>query len=326
MKWVLIGLSALVGAVALLPFIHLSVWAMIPPLSTHGLAQRAHAPGRFVSVGGIDTYYERYGSGPPVILIPAGGSHTNTWRFNIEALSRTHEVWTFDLPGSGYTDKPASFAYTHRAYAQFVRDFMATMGIGKAVVGGQSLGGTIALEFALDYPDQTEALVLIDSGGYSRGVRLSPFNPLRYPLTNAAIMSFSSYPSVVKSFYSYLYANPAPFANDTAFVKEACDINRTPHARDAYYWMQKALNFDFALPDVSRIRSVAAPTLIVWGRDDKLVGVQTAARFHQDITGSRLVIIDGAGHMAHEEQPGAVNRAMISFLDDVAPQPARTKG
>lgn len=316
MKLLIVG-AVVIAALILLPLAHLFVWTLVPPLSPHKLAKSGH----FVSVDGVDTYYERYGSGPPVILIPPGGSHTSTWRYNIEALSRSHEVWTFDLPGSGYTEKPATFPYTHRSYAQFARDFMRTMGIPKAVIVGQSLGATVALEFALDFRDQTAGIVLIDSGGYSRGGKLGAelgvFNPLRYPITNAALMSFSMYPAVVKSFYSYIYHEPTRFANDRALVKEACDINRTPNALYAFYWMQHALNFDFALPEPGRIKSVAAPALIIWGREDKVVNLATAYRFHQDIAGSKLVIVDDAGHMAHEENPEAVNRAITSFLDSI---------
>ena len=81
--------------------------------------------------------------------------------------------------------------------------------------------------------------------------------------------------------------------------------------------MQHGLDFDFAIPDVSRIKSVAVPTLIVWGREDRIVDVRTAARFHQDIAGSQLVVIDDAGHMVHEEKPDAVNHAITSFLDTI---------
>jgi pimeloyl-ACP methyl ester carboxylesterase len=172
MKKTLIILGVVIGSIILLPVAHLAVWALLPPLSPHKLAKTGH----FVSVGGIDTYYERYGSGPPLILIPAGASHASTWRFNIGALSHSHEVWTFDLPSSGYTDKPATFPYTHRSYAEFVRDFMTAMGIAKAVVAGQSLGGTVALEFALDFPERTAGLVLIASGGYSREVKPGALN------------------------------------------------------------------------------------------------------------------------------------------------------
>jgi pimeloyl-ACP methyl ester carboxylesterase len=194
---------------------------------------------------------------------------------------------------------------------------MTTMGIPKAVVVGHLLGGTVALEFALDFPDRTAGLVLIDAGGYPRGVTLGPLNPLVHQATNAILMSFSSYPASVKAFFPYLYHDPAPFTRDSAFVAEICDINRTPNARAAFYWMQRALHFDFALPVVTRIKSVAVPTLIVWGRDDRIVDVRTATRFQHDIAGSQLVVIDDAGHSVHEEKPDAVNRAITSFLDAI---------
>ncbi len=221
----------MIGSIILLPVAHLAVWALVPPLSPHKLAKT----GRFVSIDGIDTYYERYGSGPPLILIPPGGSHTSTWRFNIEALSRSHEVWTVDLPGSGYTDKPATFPYTHRSYAAFIRDFMTAMGISTAVVAGQSLGGAVALEFALDFPEWTAGLVLIASGGYPRGETTEALDLLAFRPANAILMSFSSYPFGVKAFFPYLYHDPAPFARDSALVAEICDINRTTNARNAYY-------------------------------------------------------------------------------------------
>ncbi|MGO9417876.1 alpha/beta fold hydrolase [Roseiarcus sp.] len=313
MTTAVIIVGVVIASIILLPVAHWAVWALIPPLSPHALAKSR----RFVLVGGIDTYYERRGSGSPLILIPAGGSHTSTWRFNIDALSRSHEVWTFDLPGSGYSDKPATFPYTHRSYAEFVRDFMTTMGIPKSVVAGQSLGGTVALEFALDFPERTAGLVIIDAGGYPSGVTLGALNPLVHRTTNAILMSFSSYPAIVKGFFPYIFRDPAPFARDAAYVAEICDINRTPNARDAFYWMQRALHFDFAIPNVPRIKSVTAPTLIIWGRDDRIVDVRTATRFHQDIAGSQLVVIDDAGHSVHMEKPDAVNRAIKSFLDAI---------
>ena len=321
MKMALIIFGVVIGSIILLPVAHLAVWSLIPPLSPHKLAKTGH----FISVDGIDTYYERDGSGPPLILIPAGGSHTSTWRFNIGAWSRSREVWTLDLPGSGYSEKPATFPYNHRSYAEFVRDFITKMGIAKAAVAGHSLGGAVALEFSLDFPEQTAGVILIASGGYPReempgALNLLLHRPLYPPLQrtiNAILMSFGSYPFIVKRFYPFFYQDPAPFAHDAEFVRETCDINRTPNAWDAMYWMQRGLHFDFALPDVTRIKSVAVPTLIVWGRDDQVVDVQTAARFQNDIAGSKLVVIDDAGHMVHEEKPDAVNRAITSFLDAI---------
>jgi pimeloyl-ACP methyl ester carboxylesterase len=311
MAVIIVGIA--IGATILFPVAHWAAWALIPPLSPRSLAKTGH----FVLVGGIDTYYERHGAGQPLILIPPGGSHTSTWRFNIDSLSRSHEVWTLDLPGSGYSDKPANFPYTHSSYAGFVRDFMTSMGITRWVVAGQSLGGTVALEFALDFPERTAGLVLIDAGGYPRGVTPGALNPLVHRITHAILMSFSSYPVSVRSFFRYIYRDPAPFVRDSALVSEICDIYRTPNARAALYWMLRALHFDFAIPDVARIKSVAVPTLIVWGRDDRVVDVRTATRFQRDIPGSQLLVVDDAGHAVHEEKPGTVNQAIESFLQAI---------
>lgn len=321
MKKTMIILGVVIGSILLLPVAHWAVWALVPPLSPHELAKTGH----FVSVDGIDTYYERYGSGPPLILIPAGGSHTSTWRFNVSALSRSHEIWILDLPGSGCSEKPATFPYTHRSYAEFLRDFMTQTGIAKAAIAGHSLGGAVALEFSLDFPERTAELILIASGGYPReempgALNLLLHRPLAPPVQrgmNAILMSFGAYPFVVKRFYSFFYHDPTPFARDAKLIQETCDINRTPNAWDAMYWMQRALNFDFAIPDVTRIKSVNVPTLIIWGREDRIVNVQTAERFHQEIPRSQLAVIDGAGHMVHEEKPDAVNNAITSFLDIV---------
>jgi 4,5:9,10-diseco-3-hydroxy-5,9,17-trioxoandrosta-1(10),2-diene-4-oate hydrolase len=309
----MIRIGITLGVVILVLLVHWAVWLLIPPVPTHSLAKSGH----FVSVHGIDTYYESQGAGAPLILIPPGGGHTSTWRNNLAVLSQSYQVWTLDLPGSGYSEKPPTFAYTHKAYAEFVKEFMETQGIQRAVVGGHSLGGTVALEFSLDYPDKTAGLILVAAGGYPRADKPGVLDPSRYELATAIMMSFSSYPFVVKGFLSNLYYDSRPFANDSKLISGICEINRTPHSRDAWYWMPRALNWDFALPDAGRIRSVAVPTLILWGNNDKIVSVKLAARFHQDIKNSLLTIVDQAGHMVHEEKPEPVNRAIIAFLSSL---------
>lgn len=310
---VLIGIGVTLGAVVLVLIAHWVVWLAIPCIPTHRLAEAGH----FVSVNGIETYFEYQGTGAPVILIPPGGSHTSTWRNNIDALSESYQVWTLDLPGSGYSEKPAEFAYTHKAFAEFLKEFMETQGIRKAVVGGQSLGGTVALEFGLDYPEKTAGLILVSAGGYPQGGKASVFDPNRYQFTSAILWSFSSYPWVVKRFFSYLYYDATGFTKDSKLIAEICDMYRTPHSRDVPFWMQKALHWDYAIPDYGRIRSVAVPTLILWGNNDRIVSVKMAARFHEEIRNSRLAIFDQAGHMVHEEKPEPVNRAMLAFLNSV---------
>ena len=320
-----IGAAIFAATLASLPVINWAFWSLRPPIPTRALAKH----GCFVSIDGVDTYYERHGAGPPVLLIPPGGSHTSTWRFNIEPLSRSHEVWVLDLPGSGFTEKPAAFPYTHRAYAVFIRDFMNRLGIARAAIAGQSLGGTVALAFALDFPDRTSGVVLIASGGYSRGgkigERLGAFNPFRHRLTSEIVASLLVYRAVVRIFDRYVYHNPNPFERDEARIREICSIYRTPNALSSLYRMQKGLDWDFALPDPDRIRTIAVPTLIIWGRQDRVVPLETASRFHADIADSQLVVVDAAGHNVHEERAGAVNDAILAFLASLSARDGRAR-
>jgi pimeloyl-ACP methyl ester carboxylesterase len=307
-------IGLVVGTVLLIILFNWGVWQFIPPISTHQLASKLGRTGHFITLQGIDTYYETQGAGSPLILVPAGGDSTDTWRYNIPALSKLYKIYTLDLPGSGLSGKPSTFPYTHKAYAEFVKAFADQMGIKKTAIGGQSLGGAVALEFSLDYPNETSALILLDSGGYHKEGSSNILDYNQNSFVNSVLMSFSSYPLVVKSFFPVIYYNPKPFMNDAKLVSEACDLGRTPNSGAALYWMQKALHWDYALPDVNRIKQVSVPTLIIWGKYDTVVSLALANRFHQDIKDSQLVIIDKAGHMVQQEQPDEVNAAIVSFL------------
>jgi len=314
-KRTMLVIGLVVGTLLLLILLNWGVWEFIPPISTHQLASKLGRTGHFITIQAIDTYFEAHGSGSPLILVPAGGDSTDTWRYNIPALSKFYQVYMLDLPGTGLSGKPSTFPYTHKAYAEFVKAFADKMGITKTAIGGQSLGGAVALEFSLDYPNETSALILIDSGGYHKEGSSNILDYDENSIVNSVMMSFSSYPLVVKSFFPVIYYNPKPFMNDAKLVYEACDLNRTPNSRAALYWMQKALHWDYALPDVNRIKQVSVPTLIIWGKYDTVASLAIANRFHQDIKDSQLVIIDKAGHMVHQEQPDEVNAAIVSFLN-----------
>src|SRR5215831_16875767 len=125
----IIGIA--IGALLLIILLNWGVWELIPPISTHQLARKLGRTGQFITIQGIDTYYETQGTGSPLILVPAGGDSTDTWRYNIPILSKRYKIYTLDLPGSGLSGKPSTFPYTHKAYAAFVKAFADQMGITK---------------------------------------------------------------------------------------------------------------------------------------------------------------------------------------------------
>lgn len=286
------------------------VWLLIPPLSTHKLASKTH--GKFVDVRGIDTYYEVEGNGSALILITPGGGHASMWRQNVQQLSKKYTVYCLDLPGSGLSAKPTptEFAYTHAAFAEFVDAFMSKLKIRQAIVGGQSFGGTVALQFALDFTEKTMGLILIASGGYPQ--RTLALN--RFEFINSLVMSFSSYHWVVGLFIDQLYYDARRFVSDETAIRELCDIYRTKNSRKVWFWMSRALNWSFALPDPRRIADVSVPTLVIWGAQDRIVDVSKASCFAQDIEHSTVTVFEQAGHMVHQERPVAVNEAILRFL------------
>lgn len=125
---------------------------------------------QYIKVGSINTRYWSTGTqGTPVILLHGGGSSIEVWEHNIEALAKNHRVFAFDMVGTGLSDKPA-VTYSLDYQLQFLRAFLDTLDIQKADLIGNSMGGSIALKFALESPEQVSKLGLISSFGLGREI------------------------------------------------------------------------------------------------------------------------------------------------------------
>jgi len=163
MKRFFVILGVIIGIVVVGLGIHWAVWELVPPVAGKDLVDY----GEFAEIDGMKIHLQHEGTGPAVILIHGYTSNLYTWRFNIKELAaRGLSVWSLDLPGFGYSDKPDDFGYTLADYADFMADFMDAEGIPKAALVGNSMGGSIAMKTYLVHPDRVERLVLIDSSGY----------------------------------------------------------------------------------------------------------------------------------------------------------------
>ena len=127
---------------------------------------------QYVQVGQYNTRFQTQGNGGSnVILIHGLGGYLEHWQQNIESLADRHRVYALDLVGFGRSDKPEA-DYCLPFFARFVRDFMDCQGIERATLVGNSLGGSIALQFAIDFPSRVEKLVLVDSAGLGKDVTI----------------------------------------------------------------------------------------------------------------------------------------------------------
>jgi pimeloyl-ACP methyl ester carboxylesterase len=253
------------------------------------------------------------------LLLHGGGidSAWLSWGASIVPLSKSHRVFAPDLPGYGESDQP-DVQYTLDYYVQFVASLLQALGLEKVSLIGLSLGGGIALRFALDYPARVDKLVPVDPYGIlgeypahklSYLYVHSPFNALSYRLVGL------SRGMVRQSLLSGAFHDPQRLAPE--LVEDVYRAGKAPGAGNACASFQRyELLWNGVSTDLrSRLHEIAAPTLFVNGSEDRLV-TATAAREAQRLTpNAKLYILEGCAHWSQREKPDEFNRVVLDFLD-----------
>ncbi|WP_336229362.1 alpha/beta fold hydrolase [Scytonema sp. PRP1] len=269
---------------------------------------------RYVQVGQINTRYWTSGDkGTTVILLHGIGSSVETWAYNISVLAQHHRVYAVDLVGAGRSDKPP-VTYSLTYLAQFVKDFMDALSIECASLIGNSLGGGVALQFALDFPQKLEKLVLVNSLGLGKEITLTlrlatlPFVGRLFKPTRsgtALALKQSVYDSTLIS---------------NEWVELFYQIATLPRAWEAVVALIKT-NIDlFGVRTeiynriVDRLPTITAPTLVLWGRQDRVLPVAHAAVATLGLPNARQHIFDPCGHWSQIEHSEEFNTLVLEFL------------
>jgi pimeloyl-ACP methyl ester carboxylesterase len=266
--------------------------------------------------------FHRAGDGPLLVLLHGIASTADTWAPVAGALAARHTVLAPDLLGHGESAKPRG-DYSLGAYASGVRDLMTALGHERATVVGHSLGGGIAMQFAYQFPERVERLVLICSGGLGREV---------HPLLRAATLPGSELvlallgggwlratgSAVSAALGRVGLRTGEDLAGVAAGIASFCDAE----ARAAFVHTARAA-IDPRGQRVSatdRLYLAAEiPTLIVWGEDDPIIPADHGRAAHLAIPGSRLEVFGGAGHFPHREEPGRFATVLEDFVATTAP-------
>jgi len=250
------------------------------------------------------------GNGTPVVFIHGFGASIYGWRYQLPpAVTAGYRVVAFDNRGFGFSDKPAH-GYTNAAYAHLVVSLLDSLGIASAVLVGHSMGGAIAAEVALTYPDRVRGLVLIDAAGY--GVRWPGVLKLaRWPQVGAVVTRFRARwitGRILRSTFS-----------DPSKVTEA-DVDQyyAPVPDPAYGRALRGVLREFRFDSLGggRLGGVLAPTLILWGDADRWIPLRDGTRFARELPRSEFVVVAHTGHDAADESPEQVNRQLLGFLKD----------
>jgi pimeloyl-ACP methyl ester carboxylesterase len=274
---------------------------------------RKHAPGHFVDLDGHSTHYIETGNGSPVILIHGFFYDTYMWHNNIDALAAAFKVYAFDLWGFGYsTRKPMDYGYP--LYSRQLLAFMDALGIHRASLIGQSMGGGIIVKFAVSHRDRINKAILVDPAGMPNP------SPLMARVANLPIAGELMYG--LKTDFIRKLTLRRNFIHDPAHITQEYFDNVTRFHKikgtsEAMLSILRKRFFDTLLNEIHAFSAIDVPTLIVWGRDDRSIPVERAEAMQRILIGSRLQMIDHAGHCPHDEQSGLFNQLALEFLSPV---------
>jgi len=264
---------------------------------------------RFVVVDGLQIHYKRAGRGPALVLLHGSASSLQHFDRAAALLSESFDVIRPDLPGCGLTDPRPDRDYRVPSFAVTVADFLEALGVPRYAVAGNSLGGNIAWNLALDHPERPTGLVLVNATGYPEkevpaGMRLTR-NPLLRPLLRRVMPR--------GAIERNLRANVGPHSTivDDAMVDRAHQLMNRPGNRSAFV---DFCNTD--QPDRSaQIPRIAVPTLVLRSAG---IGGQ---HFTRDIPGAGELVHPHSGHLLPEEEPRWVSDAIAQFLRSSADTP-----
>lgn len=266
-------------------------------------AQSSSAPeSKYATVLSFKLHYLEAGHGAPVILLHGLGGDGSRWAPNIEPLSRDFRVIALDQIGFGESDKPLA-NYNDAMLAQFLVEFMKTVGIEKASLVGNSMGASVAVYTAVHYPQFVDKIVLVD------GADFKPSGP-RHPNPRLRAIQNGTTLAETREFFRIM------FYNKRLVTDQMVRANLILRLRSAYsirMIQESGATGLYGLTD-AQVSTIKAPTLIIWGRYDGLANPASGDRLHRDIRGSEKIVIDRAGHMPQLEQPAEFDRIVSAFL------------
>jgi pimeloyl-ACP methyl ester carboxylesterase len=272
---------------------------------------------RFVELDGRRVNVVELGAGePPIVFVHGLAGSWQNWLENLPHFAAAgHRVVAFDLPGFGASEVPGA-KISIPGYGRFVDALLERLGVGAAVLAGNSMGGFIGAEVAIQFPARVERLVLVSAAGltveYQRNERA--LGALRY--AENVVMAWAGFvgarsdaivrrPRVRRLLMALVAAQPGLLP--APLVAEQVRGARAPAFVDA-------LDALTGYPIRARLPEIGCPTLVVWGADDRLIPARDADEFERLIPDARKVVWPGTGHVAMLERPAAFNALVDRFI------------
>jgi pimeloyl-ACP methyl ester carboxylesterase len=269
-----------------------------------------------IQINGHTIFYTVKGKGKPLLLIHGYGAGIWVWEKQIDILSQSYRVYALDLMGHGFSDRP-KIPYTSETYTHFLRDFMDRVGIERATLIGNSMGGGIAWAMAVLFPERVDRLILIDCvpPDVLNQVKNESFQTL-VAIKDIPILPYLIIAGRSKKSIRWILME---CVSDTKLI--------TPEVLNRQYQLSKIKGTTWVLYSTfkhakealklkDQFSYIRHPALFIWGEEDLIFPPQVGETLHQTIAGSKFLKIEKSGHIPMWETPNEVNQAILSFLQE----------
>ncbi len=304
--------AAVLLLVLLLVLLGAGVWAYTPDRSRAALeAEYRVTEAEYRDIAGLRVRYRDTGprDGPALLLLHGFGSSLETWEGWAGLLQGKYRVIRLDLPGFGLTGADPSDDYSDARGSEVLAGLLDALGVRRAVVIGNSLGGKLAWAMAAAQPERVRGLVLVSPDGFrSPGFEYGQA-PSIPPLLR--LLPYSAPKVLLRQSLAPAYADPARLS-DTV-VQRYWDMLRAPGVRRAILARTAQLRLTDPAPVLARIE---VPVLLLWGLQDRMIPVSHAADYLAALPHARLSELAGLGHVPFEEDPAGSVGPLMAFLHE----------
>lgn len=272
------------------------------------------ATSRFVQVDGLNMHYRDEGEGPVLILLHGVASSLHTWDGWVERLKPHYRLIRLDLPGHGLTGPdPQRERYDTDYMVSKLEGFLQRLNLQKVSLAGNSLGGYISWNYAVQHPQRVDKLILLDAAGYPQDM---PFmmSVAAWPLIGE--MSQLMMPRFMVAMNVKAAYGDRRKVSD-ALVRRYHDLTLRPGNRKALIQTFRTMKEQSRNPQLgARVAEIKAPTLLLWGEEDEWVPLSIMEQFRRDLPNVSVVTYEGVGHMPMEELPVQSARDAHQFLQN----------
>lgn len=253
--------------------------------------------------------------GFPIVLMHGSNASLHTWEPWVERLKSRYRLITFDFPGHGLSGPVPSRDYSSDAYVAITAGVVANLGLERFAIGGNSMGGGVAWRYAAANPSKVAALILVDAAGQPPS-KPNGSMPLGFRIANTPIVRDVAAAVTPRALLesSFKQSVSVQAIATPAMIDRYWELLRYPGNREA-----TLDRFAGYRPSArtNALAGIRVPTLILWGRDDKVIPVTSAGWFAARLPNARLTILDGVGHIPMEEAPDRSLAPVLALLDSL---------